>query len=225
MKNLSLASISVALSLFISREANAQNAPFNTPVIPANPYAAEHLILSPVVVPQLVTPVVLAAPVTPWRSPARASFGRFVLESLVGGAVGILAGSAVYAAMCGSQPCARGALAALGTDFAVTPLAVWGLGNLTGGDGALGWTYAGAVSGFAPIGANPSEPANLAMSILIGTIVMPFAAAAAYEATSHANALATEERTNRITVRPLASTINGPDGSLQGGMLGAQGTF
>ncbi len=76
---------------------------------------------------------------------ARAVLGqRMVVEILAGAAVGSLAAYATYESLCDGEDGLGAGLAGAGMNFAITPLAVWGVGRWMGGQGSVGWTYLGA---------------------------------------------------------------------------------
>jgi hypothetical protein len=140
----------------------------------------------------------------------RFSVGRFFLESLVGGAVGSAAAYGVYRAACGDEACVGG-LAGLAANFAVTPLAVWGLGRATGGRGSLGRTYMGGVLA---LGAGASVTMLSPVAALgFGSLLMPFACAGVFEGSSHV--AAKEELARRgahVSLRPSVMPLDGARG-------------
>ncbi len=124
---------------------------------------------------------------------AKFSGARFAVEILTGAVVGSLATYGTYESMCdGNGDCFGAGLAGFGVSFAITPLAVWGVGNWMGGDGSLGWTYAGAAVAVSPLGTpgSPDEaPADtlqrINIELAVSTILLPITSATFYELTSH----------------------------------------
>lgn len=124
---------------------------------------------------------------------ARWSTARFVVEILGGAAVGSLAGYATYHSLCdGRGDCMGSALTGAAMNFAVTPLATWGIGRLMGGQGSLGWSYLGASVAFAAF--SPPPPANespndtiarIDTEFAIASFLLPITSAAFYELSSH----------------------------------------
>jgi hypothetical protein len=109
---------------------------------------------------------------------ARFSGKRFVVEILAGGALGSLVAYGTYSSLCGRGDCTGAALAGFGMNFAVTPLAVWGVGRAMGGEGTLGWTYLGASTALAPF--SVSGPADESTSDMIARIDLEFAMSALF---------------------------------------------
>lgn len=169
-----------------------------------------------------VQPVPAAAPpAAPHRG--RFSVGRFFLESLVGGAIGAAAGYGVFRLACGNDLCLGGALGALGTNVVLTPLAVWTLGRVTGGEGSIGSAYLGGAIGLGAGGAGMAVSPGV--SLAIGTALMPFTAALAYELNSNGQANAQEQaqgvRVQAVNVTPLAA----PGTQLAGLSIDVSGRF
>jgi len=151
---------------------------------------------------------------------AEFNVGRYFLEVLVGAAAGTLAAYGVYTLVCdGGSDCFGAALAGLGANIAITPLAVFGVGRALGGQGGLGWTYVGGLAAFA----GAAAPDNPGLVLLIGSILMPFSSAFLFEITSGAAAsqMASGPRTTwQASVTPLIS-----QGELRGAGLEVSGQF
>ncbi|HEY3352870.1 MAG TPA: hypothetical protein VGQ83_06450 [Polyangia bacterium] len=149
------------------------------------------------------------------RPPGGFSAGRLVVEMLVGVAVGSAAVYGTYKAMCSGTDCFGPALAGLGASMVVTPLAVWGAGELMGGDGSLAWTYVGGLGMF-----SASSTSNPMLVIEIGTIAMPVLAPLFYELSSHSRA-----RGKMVSgLRPRAALLVS-NGGVGGGVFGMSGQF
>jgi hypothetical protein len=134
----------------------------------------------------------------------RASFsgGRFVVELLVGGAIGSLAAYGTYVGICGDEPCLGGALTGWVANFAVTPAAVWGVGTVMGGRGRLAHAYYGAVPALAPFSA-PNAPIGLQFALSV--VFLPITSSLMYELSSHiASQQWVREHAPAVAVRPLA---------------------
>lgn len=123
---------------------------------------------------------------------ARFSGKRFVLEILAGGAVSSLVGYATYSSLCGRGDCMGAALAGFGLNFAVTPLAVWGVGRAMGGEGTIGWTYLGASTALSPFsvtgpaGESPADTmARIDVEFAVSTLLLPVTSALFCELSSH----------------------------------------
>jgi hypothetical protein len=116
---------------------------------------------------------------------AKFSVGRYFLESLGSAVVGSVAAYGTFKAVCGGQPCVGGSAAALGANIVATPLTVWGLGQATGGDGGLGWTFLGGLVAFSGYSAGTADPT---LPLVVGLVLMPFTSALLYEVSSGVNA-------------------------------------
>ena len=123
---------------------------------------------------------------------AQFSGGRLVAEILAGAVVGSVAGYGTYESLCDGHDCLGAGLAGAGVNFAVTPLAVWGVGRWMGGDGTLGMTYLGASTALAPFSApgSPDEsPADTLQRIdiefAISTLLLPVTSSLFFELSSH----------------------------------------
>ncbi len=114
---------------------------------------------------------------------AHFSVGRWVVEMLVGATVGTLSSILVYNAAGGDV---GGALAGIATSFVITPLAEWGVGNLMGGHGSLGFTYTGGLIGFSA--ATPAAPNGALLTLAIAEICLPITSGLFYEITSNKHA-------------------------------------
>jgi len=124
---------------------------------------------------------------------AQFSTKRLVVEILGGAVVGSLAGYATYHSLCdGRGDCLGSALTGAAVNFAVTPLATWGIGSWMGGQGSLSWTYLGGSVAFAAFSAPP--PANespgdtisrIDTEFAIASFLLPVTSAAFYELSSH----------------------------------------
>ncbi|WP_437985177.1 hypothetical protein [Sorangium sp. So ce117] len=155
--------------------------------------------------------------------------GRFFVESLVGGAVGAAAGYGAYRGICDDEPCVGGALAGMGANFALTPLAVFGLGRAMGGHGGIGAAYWGEVIPFGVT--SPLMASSAGLSFAIASTLMPFTSALFFELSSNgwaaeptvlpkSGALPTPVLLN-VAVSPLADRR----GSLGGGTFTIVGQF
>lgn len=113
---------------------------------------------------------------------ARFSGKRLVLEILAGGAVGTLVAYGTYRSACGDEPCLGGALGGWLAGFAVTPLAVWGTGSLTGGEGKLAHAYYGAVPALAPFSVTS---APIGLQFALSSVFLPITSSIMYELSSH----------------------------------------
>jgi hypothetical protein len=153
---------------------------------------------------------------------AKFNFGRFIVESLVSGAVGSGVAYGTYSATCGNTPCLGGALGALGLDIAVTPLVAWGAGELMGGDGSLGTTYLLGLAAFAGGGAGATSD-DAVLALAIGMILEPFTASLGYEISSHMKAVSVLGPNGWI--RPRITPLLGSGDSLRGAALTVGGGF
>lgn len=145
---------------------------------------------------------------------ARIDVGRYVVEVLVGGAAGAAVSYGVYSIACGGDnECFGAALAGLGANVLVTPLAIWGVGRAMGGRGDILFTYLGGMTAFA----GASAPDNAVLAVAIGTIVLPLTSALLFEFTSQmTTAGSAEELAARSRWRAGVSPIYG-----HGGIAGA----
>jgi hypothetical protein len=208
-------------------------APVAAPVVVAAPAADPGAAMPPPAQPVPLTPATPAVAVgtTPAADVDRAvraaaarrarfSVGRFFLESLGSAVVGSLAAYGTFKAGCGDQPCLSGSLGALGVNVVVTPLTVWGLGEATGGDGGLGWTFLGGLAAFSGYTAGTTDPT---LPLVIGVILMPFTSALLYEVSSNANA----QRIlgPNVSVAPTFVPIAGPSNAPVGAIGGLGGRF
>ncbi|MCE9573733.1 MAG: hypothetical protein K8W52_11310 [Deltaproteobacteria bacterium] len=123
---------------------------------------------------------------------ARFSGKRMVVEILAGAAVGSLAAYATYKSLCDGEDCLGAGLAGAGMNFAITPLAVWGVGRWMGGQGSLGWTYLGASAALAPFSApgpvdeTPADTLQrVNIELAVSTLLLPVTSAAFFELSSH----------------------------------------
>jgi hypothetical protein len=99
--------------------------------------------------------------------------------------------------------CVGGVLSALGADIALTPLVVYGLGELMGGDGRLSRAYMGAMSGMAIGGiACAARPES---GLAVGVLLMPFTSAAGYEISSGQTVAAPAPQS--LALRPSVAPI------------------
>lgn len=98
---------------------------------------------------------------------ARFSGKRLTVEILGGELTGILSTALTFNAMCSAgSDCLGPALLAYGVDFAITPAAVWGIGEAMGGQGSLGYAYLGGVTALAAfsVPGSPDETPGETMS-------------------------------------------------------------
>jgi len=124
---------------------------------------------------------------------ARFSTKRLVVEILGGAAVGSLAGYITYRSTCdGRGDCFGSALTGAAVNFAVTPLATWGIGRWMSGQGSLTWTYIGASASFAafsapaPANESPGDAiARIDTEFAIASFLLPITSAVLYELSSH----------------------------------------
>lgn len=192
-------------------------APYGQPVYGQPVYGAQP---PPAPAYGATAPAVVAPPAP---SRGRFSVGRFFLESLVGGVIGAGAGYGVLRLACGSDVCLGGALGALGTNIAVTPLAVWLLGMATGGEGSVGSAYLGGAIGLGAGGAGYAVSPGL--SLAIGMTIMPFTSALLYELNSNGQAVAREHQQGVVVQSLRLSPLGGPGASLAGLSLDVGGRF
>lgn len=124
---------------------------------------------------------------------SRAEFSgkRMLVEMVLGGVVGSLAGAAVYEAA-GGDSSVESVLTALGAQMVVTPAVVWSTGRVMGGQGTLRSSYLGGLAAFAGPAATPEQ---VEVSFTIGMIIMPITSALFYEISSHISS----QRLRRIT--------------------------
>jgi len=123
---------------------------------------------------------------------ARFSGKRFVVEILGGELVGSLVTGVTFNALCNGRDCLGSAITAFGANVAVTPLAVWGIGQAMGGDGSLGYTYLGGSTALAafsvpgPVDESPSDAlSRITVEAWVSSIMLAPCSAALYELTSH----------------------------------------
>ena len=151
---------------------------------------------------------------------AKFSLGRFFLESLGSALVGSLAAYGTYKAACGNQPCIGGSLEGLGVNVLVTPVTVWGLGEVTGGDGGLGWAFLGGLVAFSGYTAGTTDPI---LPLVIGVVLMPFTSALMYELSSNGNAQRVLGPKAGLT--PAFAPLYGVGNSVVGATGGVGGRF
>jgi hypothetical protein len=170
------------------------------PNAPPPPYPPPATVVaidpSPVVQPSPTVGAPLPVPVDPVETLAneRARFSgkRLALEILGGGLIGGVTSALVFGASCDGHDCLGASLLSFGADFAVTPLAVYGIGNLMGGRGSLLYSYLGAgpaLTPFSMTGPADETPdqtlSRLKLEVTLSTIFLPICSAVLYEATSH----------------------------------------
>ncbi len=124
---------------------------------------------------------------------ARFSTTRFAAEVLGGELVGALATGLTFNGLCDGRDCLGSAIAAFGANLAVTPLAVWGIGQAMGGEGSLGYSYLGASVALTPfsvtgsVDESPNDAlARVTVEAWVSSILLAPCSALLYEATSHA---------------------------------------
>jgi len=196
---------SLLLLLAGSTPAFADAIPPAQPTAPAPPYPAPYATVvatdpTPVVPPSPIAGspngAPLPMPVDPVETLAneRARFSgkRLALEIIGGGLVGGVASALVFGASCDGHDCLGASLLSFGADFAVTPLAVYGIGTLMGGRGSLLYSYLGAgpaLTPFSMTGPADETPdqtlSRLKLEVTLSTIFLPICSAVLYEATSH----------------------------------------
>lgn len=122
----------------------------------------------------------------------RFSGKRFVVEILGGELVGSLVTGLTFNALCNGRDCLGSAITAFGANIAVTPLTVWGIGQVMGGDGSLGYTYLGGSTALAafsvpgPVDESPSDAlSRITLEAWMSSILLAPCSAALYELTSH----------------------------------------
>lgn len=154
---------------------------------------------------------------------ARFSGGRFVLELFGSAAAGSLSGYLTYSGICGDNVCLGGALAGMGVNMVVTPLTVYGIGSLMGGEGSLGTTFLGSLLPFSVTAAISSQAPGLALGI--GFALMPVTGSLFYELSSNSKASAPPPATSlgrvlNVGVIPMPSSGRAPGVGLGlGGVL------
>jgi hypothetical protein len=160
---------------------------------------------------------------------ARFSGKRLFVEILVGGLVGSLAAYGTFSAMCGDEACLSGAITGFLVNFAVTPIAVWGTGNMMGGQGSLKGAYLGASIAVTPL-SMPGQPdetpgetiSRINLEMAISVIVLPITSAILYEFTSGMKATRWKQQhaTPVVGVQPIYGRAG-----LEGVMAGAAVAF
>ena len=139
---------------------------------------------------------------------ARFSGKRLALEIIGGELTGALVTGLTFNALCNGQDCLGSAFAAFGANFAVTPLAVWGIGAAMNGEGSLGYSYLGASIALTPFSItgsadeSPSDAVNrVAIEAWVSSILLAPCSALMYETSSH-GAWVREHQVN-VAVRTL----------------------
>jgi hypothetical protein len=191
------------------------------PIVPDNlPPAA-----APAAPDAPVAPVVIPDPAEHERmTRARFSGTRLAVEILAGALIGSLAAYGTYESLCDGEDCLGASLAGYGVNFAITPLAVWGVGRAMGGDGGLGWTYLGGSVAAAPFSApgSPDEtPAEtiqrVDLEFAISTVLLPVTSALMFELSSQLHyaqwSQAVERGDASLTLAPLRDRHGGLDGA------------
>ncbi len=156
------------------------------------------------------------APAPPPEEISRAHFSgkRLAIEILAGEAVTI--GTSL--ALCsGPNSCPGDGWLAFGVDFAVTPLAVWGVGSMMGGQGTLLASYLGASPAVTPLGMpGPANEApgdtlsRIQLEATISMIILPATSALLYEVSSQiVSAKWQREHAPALTLRPLVGRSSG----------------
>jgi hypothetical protein len=156
---------------------------------------------------------------------AKFSGGRLAVEILAGALIGSAAAYGTYESLCDGHDCMGASFAGFGANFLITPLAVWGVGRAMGGDGGLGWTYAGASIAIAPLSApgSPDESPGEALQRIdiefaISTLLLPVTTSLMFELSSHVHyaqwQTAVDAGNVSLGVAPLRDRRGGLDGAL-----------
>ena len=153
------------------------------------------------------------------HDPAELSGGRYALGVLASAAAGSLAAIGVLKGVCGDEICLGGAIGGLVANVAVSPLAAWGAGRAMDGRGELGTTYMGGLMGFGVGGSVTQVSPGAALAV--GTFLMPFTSALAFELSSQASVSAAQTAASgRPTLLGIdASPLAGAHGEVGGGRL------
>lgn len=155
---------------------------------------------------------------------AKFSSKRLVVEILVGEAVGMLVAQGTFSALCDSdagESCMGAGLLAWLADFAVTPAAVYGTGQLMGGQGRLLYAYLGAspaLAAFSVPGAPDETPgealSRIKLQMTLSALFLPICSALLYEVSSHvASVQWTREHAPQLAFQPLRGR-DGIDGGI-----------
>jgi hypothetical protein len=152
--------------------------------------------------------------------------GRRLAVEIVGGEViGALATGITFNALCNGRDCLGSAIAAFSANLAITPLGVWGIGEMMGGDGSLGYSYLGASIALAPFsvtGSPDESPSDTMTRLQIETwtssILLAPCSALMYEVSSHLRW--SREHAVSLAVRTLRN-----DGELDGAIGTLRGTW
>lgn len=155
---------------------------------------------------------------------ARFSGKRLLVEIVAGALVGSVVSYLTFEATCSDgDDCFGAAFLAFGANVAVTPIAVWGVGNLMDGQGSLGWTYLGASVALAPFSATgpvdetPAEALQrIKIELIVATIALPITSALLYELSSGLKFVRWRQRETAVGVTPIAGS---------GGIDGVMGAF
>ena len=155
---------------------------------------------------------------------ARFSGKRLLVEIVAGALVGSVVSYLTFEATCSDgDDCFGAAFLAFGANVAITPIAVWGVGNLMDGQGSLGWTYLGASVALAPFSATgpvdetPAEALQrIKIELVVATIALPITSALLYELSSGLKFMRWRQREAAIGVTPIAGS---------GGIDGIYGAF
>ncbi|MFT3696260.1 MAG: hypothetical protein QM831_24180 [Kofleriaceae bacterium] len=123
----------------------------------------------------------------------RFSGKRLAVEILGGELTGILSTALTFNALCSpGSDCLGPALLAYGVDFAVTPAAVWGIGQAMGGEGSLGYSYLGGLTALAAFSVpgspdeTPSETVSrVSLEAYVAAVLLAPCSSLMYELTSH----------------------------------------
>jgi hypothetical protein len=147
-------------------------------------------------------------------SAAHFSGKRLVVEILAGELVGGLATALTFRGLCSGDDCFGSAMLAFGANVAITPLAVWGVGQAMGGEGSLGYSYLGASLALTPFSVSgPADEApsdalsRIEIEVAISSILLAPCSALLYEATSQMRW--SREHAVAITVHPIDSRAEG----------------
>jgi hypothetical protein len=154
---------------------------------------------------------------------AHFSGGRMVVEILAGALVGSLAGYGTYESLCDGDGCFGASLAGAGVNFAITPLAVWGVGRAMGGEGTLGMSYLGASIALTPLSMpgspdeTPSDTLNrVGVEFAISTLLLPVTSALMFEVSSHVHWKAAQEGNAALAITPVRDRRGAIDGAIAG---------
>ncbi|HEY0251841.1 MAG TPA: hypothetical protein VGC41_09960 [Kofleriaceae bacterium] len=161
-------------------------------------------------------PTIAAAQPLEDRERDRAKFSgkRLTVEIIGGELTGILSTALTFNALCNGTDCLGSALSAYAVDFAITPLAVWGIGSAMGGQGSLGYSYLGgslALTAFSVTGSPDETPSDtlsrVSIEAYVAAILLAPCSSLMYELTSQVT-WAREHQVG-ISIRAVDNTTGG----------------